>query len=115
MAEPVAAFGLAANVIQFIDIGSRIATNMWGFYRAKEATAGVIPDIDSVNRDLQRVLTDLNDKSLTLGATDRSLVQLAKYCQSTADELNTKRKPLLKARLQARGKREAFKEALKLV
>ena len=35
MAEAIAAFGLAANVIQFIDVGSPIATNMWGFYKGK--------------------------------------------------------------------------------
>ena len=32
MAEALAAFGLAANIVQFIDIGSRLVSTIWGIY-----------------------------------------------------------------------------------
>jgi hypothetical protein len=115
MAEAIAAFGLAANVIQFIDVGSRIATNMWGFYKGKGPAFYDMLDVDSINFDLQKILLGLDNGSTESPATaDRGLVRLAKEYRNSANMLDNKLRPLLKVRSQARGKREAFKDALRL-
>jgi hypothetical protein len=110
MAEAIAAFGVAANIIQFIDLGSRLTANMWGFYKGTGGAAKEIPNVESINIDLQRILRDLDDDS---ACADHGLVQLAKDCRTTATELETKIQPMVHARLHARGKREAFKAAVK--
>jgi hypothetical protein len=56
MAEAIAAFGVAASIFQFTDLGSRLTANMWGFYKGTGAAAKEVPDIESINIDLQQVL-----------------------------------------------------------
>lgn len=97
MAEAIAAFSLAANIVQFIDFGSRVATNMRGIYRS---TGNGLLDVNRINSELQLVLKHLHEGPTKPSATDSCLAQLASDCRSTAIELDTKLKPLLKARSQ---------------
>ena len=56
MAEANAAFSLAANVVQFIDFGARYIGNFWSFYKAASNTDDDVPDVETINSDLQNVL-----------------------------------------------------------
>jgi hypothetical protein len=52
MAEAIAAFSLAANVIQFIEFASHLTTSFWEFYKSASQTGDDGPDIETINADL---------------------------------------------------------------
>jgi hypothetical protein len=112
MAEAIVAFGVAANVVQFIDVAARVAVKFYGFYSDSNAD-GDWPEVESINRDLLGVLQELRETSgsPTIGQT--GLEQLAQECQKTADQLDKVLQPLITVRSQNIGKRAALKAAFK--
>lgn len=90
MAESIAIFGLATNIVQFLDIGSKFVSSVWKIYSSGRNGIGKIPDLVRVTGDLQMTL-----KGLQTSATDKNeiiegehdLRQLAGQCQIVAMEL----------------------------
>jgi len=115
MAEAVAAFSLAANVLQFIDFGSRVMSNFWAFYKSSRHGTNEVPDLQGINNDLQQVLESLQVPTDDITQSDIGLLQLAQDCQNVALELETLLQSLFKAEAGNIGKREALKAAFKLV
>lgn len=90
MAESIAIFGLAANIVQFLDIGSKFVSSVWKIYSSGRNGMGKIPDLVKVTGDLKIILkglqtSDENKKETIEGEHD--LRQLAGECQTVAMEL----------------------------
>ncbi|KAF8852663.1 hypothetical protein BDZ45DRAFT_730000 [Acephala macrosclerotiorum] len=115
MAEAIAAFSLAANVIQFIDFGSKIAANFYRYHKAGSRLRDEASELDIISRDLEQILNNLQVPALHPSINETGLGRLAQECQKCAQQLYKKLQPLLKARLQQLGKREAIKVAFKAV
>jgi hypothetical protein len=114
MAEAVAAFNLAAGVLQFIDFGSRVMSNFWTFYKSNRHGTKE-PDLQVINNDLRRVLENLQVPADDTAQSDVGLLQLAQDCQKVALDLETLLQSLFKAEAGNSGKREALKAAFRLV
>jgi hypothetical protein len=113
MAEAVAAFSLAANVIQFIDFGTKVAANFYGFYKAGSRPQYEFSDLEVICQDLAPVLQNLQLAGSDSDVQGTGLGRLAQECQKCAERLNEKLQPVLKARSQQLGKREMLKVAFK--
>lgn len=90
MAESIAIFGLAANIVQFLDIGSKFVSSAWKIYSSGRHGMGKIPDLVRVTGDLQTILKCLQTSDENINATiegEHNLRQLAGQCQSVAVEL----------------------------
>ena len=96
MAEAIAAFSLAANVVQFIDFGARVTGNFWSFYKAASNTDDDVPDVETINSDLQNVLKELG--SSPTPASKTGLAQLAQECQKAAAQLEKILQPMITAK-----------------
>lgn len=114
MAEAVAAFSLAANVIQFIDFGARVASNFWRFYKFRENRASEIPDIRTITADLDMVLVRVQPVVET-DDSESGLRQLVNECQDVAAGLQKVLRSLAKVRTDKSTKRDALKAAFKVV
>ncbi|KAH0559273.1 hypothetical protein GP486_004211 [Trichoglossum hirsutum] len=116
MAEAIAAFSLAANIVQFIDFGSNFASNVCKIYWSGRDGAGEIPDLRKITDDLQEVLKGLqlpagNDGEIP--GSERGIRQLAEQCQHVATELlNSLNKVSLPDKAR---KRDALKAAFKII
>jgi len=115
MAEAIAAFSLASNILQFVDFGARVASNFWTLYKSNRKEANNIPNFVVINADLERVLSDLQLPCDDGSEGDIGLVELAKECQSVAEALKAILESLVKTRAGNMGKREAMVAAFKLV
>ena len=90
MAESIAIFGLAANIVQFLDIGSKFVSSAWKIYSSGRNGMGKISDLVRLTGDLQTILKGLQTSDENINATiegEHDLRQLAKQCQSVAMEL----------------------------
>ncbi|KAI9685267.1 MAG: hypothetical protein M1822_004640 [Bathelium mastoideum] len=114
MAEAVAALGLAASILQFVDFGSRVASNFLKLYKSNRQDREDVPDLQRINTDLQKLLQNLQVPQAGC-SEDTGLAELAKECQTAATDLDTLLKSLFKADTESHGKREALKASLKLV
>lgn len=85
MAEIMAAFSLAANIIQFIDIGTRLTTKFWSslIRRSRESES----DLKKITKDLQMVSSTLMPSAQSAYENGNGLRQLATNCHSAANEL----------------------------
>jgi NACHT domain len=88
MAEAIAAFGLAANIVQFVDFGSRVTTKFWKFYKSASDSLSDKLDLRTMNSDLQQILADLQESLALCNDVDTSLIQLARECSKVAVELH---------------------------
>jgi hypothetical protein len=112
MAESIAAFGLAASILQFVDFGSRVASNFRRFHQAHQLDREDAPDLQKINSDLQHLLEELQMPEEN--SQESGLVQLAKECQDVANELDEKLTSIFKTSRETSGKRDALKSSFKL-
>jgi hypothetical protein len=115
MAEVIAGFSLAANVLQFIDVSSRLTTTFWRLYKSSSDASDDLPSIETVNADLQQVLDSLQDPLSIPSAQATGINLLVRDCRETAVQLDEILKRLAQARSQSGTKRGALKAALKAV
>jgi len=59
MAEAVAALGVAANILQFLDYGSRFIAQAWKIRKTGSDSLEGISSLQAMTKDLQAVLSDL--------------------------------------------------------
>jgi hypothetical protein len=115
MAEALAAFSVAANVLQFVDIGTRTLSTFWSFYRSNRKGIQQAPDIVSILTDLQRVLEKFQLPPGDCTDEDAGLVQLARECQDVALEMQSLLHSLFNAETKSMGKRDALLAAFKMM
>lgn len=90
MAEAIVIIGLAANIVQFLDFGSKFISGVWKTYRSGGDAVGEIPDLAKITGDLQIILKafqgpDRDGEETIEGEHD--LRQLAGECQTLATDL----------------------------
>ena len=113
MAEVLAALGLAANVIQFVDFGSSLTIKLWSLYRADRENVEALLDVETITRDLQKITAGLSGPSKLNSLDDKGLMRLAADCQAVATELLSLLVTLNGPKGKQRGKLEAMKSALR--
>jgi hypothetical protein len=93
MAEAIAAFGLASNILQVIDFGTKFVSIAWRIYRSSNAaldSAQDFVDIQTITKDLQIVLPTLQnpDYHNDVAADEQNnLSQLASDCLKVTQKL----------------------------
>jgi hypothetical protein len=93
MAEAIAAFGLASNILQVIDFGSKFVSIAWKIYRSSNAAldnAQDFVDIQRITKDLQIVLPILQDPEYhnDVAANDQNgIAELASDCSKVTQKL----------------------------
>ena len=85
MAETLLAVGLAANVLQFLDVGTRFANNLWSMATTGKDTEYV--DVRKVSEDLQAVLKRLESSTDARNEAEQSLALLVRDCKGVAKDL----------------------------
>ena len=84
--DPVAALGLAGNIVQFVDFSCKVLHDAKSLYASSTGTSAGNDILESISRDL----IDLND-ALTApsapGAIPESMRGLASKCKDVAAEL----------------------------
>jgi hypothetical protein len=123
MAEALLAFGVASNVVQFIDFTTKVLSTT---YRIGQAGYKNLTDnemIHMVNNDLLRSVENL-EKSVDVQGSqmptenDRELIQLARQCKDVASELFSALESLRSPQFHSSRRREKwqnFRTALKTV
>ena len=86
MLDPVAALGLAGNIVQFVDFSCKILRDTKSLY---ESSTGVSADnnlLEAISRDLMNLNNALTAPS-AIGAIPESTRNLASRCKDIAAEL----------------------------
>jgi hypothetical protein len=115
MAEAVAAFSLASNVIQVLDFGSKLTTRFWSFYKASRHATEAVPDVEKLTLDLHKILEELHVGTARSGDNDEPLILLAKECQKLAEELLNLLSSLKTVKRTGIGRIEALKSAFRAI
>ena len=113
MAEAVAAFGLAASVLQFIDFGLKIASNFKRFYKIETSKVGDIPNLRVINADLDTILKSV--QNATTSSFDDGFCDLEQDVKDVGAGLQTILRSLAKTGEEKIRKRDALKSAFMLV
>ncbi|KAL9067262.1 MAG: hypothetical protein Q9157_006872 [Trypethelium eluteriae] len=88
--DPLSALGLAANVIQFIEFGSKLVSKSVEQYNSIAGSAANKQDVELVARHVNRLSEDIVGKITAKGTFSRNedaLKQLAQSCAQAASEL----------------------------
>jgi hypothetical protein len=88
MIEPLIAFGLAANIIQFLDLGGKIVQTGYRTYRSVKGAPEENIQLEELTSDLVRVTDKLTlplaAEDVTLSTPDINLEKLGRQCQDLA-------------------------------
>ena len=91
MAEALAALGVAANIVQFIDFGGKILSESYRLHKSKRGNSGKNEELESVALDLQKLHDELqcpdNERYQTPTPNDIQLQRLAEQCRDVCLEL----------------------------
>ena len=114
MAEALVAVGLASNIIQFIDVGSKFVSSAWRIYQTGETKADfqseTIVDLKTV---LARLKSSQTDPAQNDNEDEAGFQELVVKCQRLASELLLS---LQKIKLPSKArKRDAMKAAFKTI
>jgi hypothetical protein len=122
MADAVAAFSLAAGILQFVDFGSKFAKNALNIYKAgAQGALAELQQLQSTTADLQSVLKSLQSPRNTSNSSteledDTGILKLAEECQQVATELlNSLNKIIKIQRYKKPGKRDAIRTAFQVM
>lgn len=86
MAEAIAAFSLASNVLQFVDFGSKVAARFHDFYHSSRH-GEIIPDVGSHLVLIQNILANLATEDDDGRDAPSPFRLLADQCSEIAKEL----------------------------
>lgn len=116
MAEALIAVGLAANIFQFIDVGSRFISTAWNICTSGRQGFAELLDVQKTTEDLKNVLLGFltsSEASATLENNESGLQQLLSNCERLANELLDS---LHKIHLPEKSrKRDALRTAFKMI
>lgn len=86
MADPVAALGLAANIVQFVDFSHKLLSESRALYNSATGSSADNTVIEAVATDLDLLNAKLTAPSAA-GAIPESMRSLASQCKDVASEL----------------------------
>lgn len=112
MVEAVAAFSVAASIIQFIDFGSKLMSRIWQFYKSSRKSEEALPDVQRITADLLDVLKRVDIPDNENNEADNGLQQLVVECHNVATDLL---KLLNSLHADNQSKRKAIQSAFKLM
>ena len=117
MAEAVAALGVAANVVQFIDFSGRILAEGYRLHKAKRVSPSKNEELESIALDLQKLHNELqcpeHETYQAPTPNDIQLQRLAEQCTVVCLELLAALEKL--KMVDPPGKWRNFRVALKTV
>jgi hypothetical protein len=88
--DPLSALGLAANIIQFIEFGSKLVSKSVQQYNSVAGSAADKQDVELVTRHVHTLAEDIIGTTTAKGTLSRNedaLKQLAQSCARAASEL----------------------------
>ena len=89
--DPFSALGLAGNVVQFVDFGTKLFSEAAELYRSVDGTLQVNAQLEAITEDLSSISNELGNASSyegqPLSADVKNLMNLALSCKDLADEL----------------------------
>ena len=90
--DPFSALGLASNVIQFVDFGSRLLSKSQELYKSADGVTNVNRDLETITKDLTRVCSSLIQPEQYINKEQASdpeiaLIPLCRSCKELGDEL----------------------------
>ncbi|KAL8784506.1 MAG: hypothetical protein Q9195_009016 [Heterodermia aff. obscurata] len=96
MAEHLLAFGIAANIIQFIDFSSKLFSTAYQIHESRNTITHKNQELETITNDLRKITGDLDGtlnkdhtgQHLSLSPNDLQLQQLATQCRSVCVELS---------------------------
>jgi hypothetical protein len=89
MIEPLTAFALAGNIVQFVELGYKATVILRQIWDASATDENL--EIEAINKDIVDITAKLlvAPSSTTIQSQDeKNLQQLARRCEDPADELN---------------------------
>ncbi|KAK0513341.1 hypothetical protein JMJ35_004327 [Cladonia borealis] len=114
--ESLAALGLAANIIQFVEFGCKLFSESRELYKASDRLVEESVELEIISKALKRLSDDLiaiPSSTMPQSQAEANLLPLAKRCQAIADELL-----VAVNKLQAnggKGKWQCFRSALRRI
>lgn len=88
MLDPLTALGLAASIIQFVDVGYRIVTGTAKAY-ADGSAISEQGELELIIEDIKAANSQLASNSAGLSKNEKALRSLAKTCEDIAAELDS--------------------------
>lgn len=106
------ALGAAAAIIQFIECGIDLSNKTIAIYKGRHQFSDLLSMTQSFEKENQRFIEDLHLKSKSPDSGEELLIQTAKQCQQTADEL-TRLISQMSLRQGEKGKIKSLRSAIK--
>lgn len=116
MIEPLTAFALAGNVVQFVEVGCKATAILRQLWNASATDENL--EIEAIAQDISDISTKLvtaSSSTATLSEDEKRLQQLARKCEDPADELNVMLQDLVVRSKGAKRRIEAVRKTLKLM
>ena len=114
--ESLAALGIAANIIQFVEFGCKLFSQSRALYKASDERVEESVELEIISKALKRLSNDLlatPSSTMPQSQAEADLLPLAKRCQAIADELLV---ALNKLQVNGgKGKWQCFRSALKRI
>ena len=89
--DPFSALGLAGNVVQFVDFGTKLFAGAAELYRSVDGTLQVNAQLEAITQDLSSMSAELGNASFygaqPISADVKHLMDLVLSCKGLADEL----------------------------
>lgn len=109
MAETLAAFGLASNIVQFVDVGIKLVSYGRELYHSEEGASKENTEIDKIAADIKLISQNLANGAAN---NDLALQELVGTCAELAIDLRSIMK-VLKIDTQKNRRIETMKKSLK--
>lgn len=117
--DPFSALGLASNVVQFIDFGSKLISESHDIYKSASGSSTGNIELELIYTDLNELTNGLQNPVLSsrqsLSADEAALSQLASSCYTVATELLTVVNALKVDKNNNHRKWRSFRQAIKSV
>ena len=116
MIEPLTAFALAGNIVQFVEVGYKATVILRQIWDASAPDENV--EIEAIAQDIADISTRLAATPSSSGPVsedEKTLQQLAKRCKDPAEELNTMLQDLIVKSKGTKRRIEAVRKTLKLM
>jgi hypothetical protein len=116
MIEPLTAFALAGNIVQFVEVGYKATVILRQIWDASATDENV--EIEAIAQDIVDISMFLAASSSSVGPVsqdEKKLQQLARRCVDPAEELSTMLQDLLVRSKGMKRRIEAVRNTLKLM
>lgn len=88
--ESLAALGIAANIIQFVEFGCKLFSKSRALYKASDKRVEESVELEIISKTLKRLSNELiaiPSSTMSQSQDEAHLLPLVKRCQAIADEL----------------------------